>query len=89
MIPVFTIFFVIVILITAATIKHNTKEQDSVDSRFWERERKANSTLKKDISNLKYITIPDEFFPSESDALSLIHISSPRDRTRSRMPSSA
>ena len=36
MIPVFTIFFVIVILITVATIKHNTKEQDSVDSRFWE-----------------------------------------------------
>lgn len=69
MIPVFTIFFVIVILITVATIKHNTKEQDSVDSRFWERELKANSTLKKDISNLKYITIPDEFFPSESDAL--------------------
>ena len=57
MIPVFTIFFVIVILITAVTIKHNTKEQDSVDSRFWERERKANSTLKKDISNKPKVII--------------------------------
>lgn len=63
MIPVFTILFLTFIFICTTAIKKSNREQDEVMSRFWEREHAANSTLKKDISNLRYITIPDEFFP--------------------------
>jgi Flp pilus assembly protein TadD len=56
------------ILIIFAVILHNTirkstEAQQSLEERFWERERAANFTRRKDISNLNYLTIPLEKIP--------------------------
>lgn len=70
MFPLFTILFILFIIILTLTIKNKDANQQELFDQFWNREREANSTLKKDISNLEYITIPDEFFSTnlESDA---------------------
>lgn len=56
-------YFLITALIFRMLIKRSTKthEQDVAD--FMERESKANSTRRKDITNLDYITIPFETLP--------------------------
>lgn len=42
------------------------KAESSTEKAFWEREHNANFTPKKDLSNLSYITIPLEKFPSNN-----------------------
>ena len=63
MIPIFTILFIGFILVLQFQIRKSDAQQDEVDQRFWERERQANTIRKKDISNLDYITIPEDLFP--------------------------
>lgn len=63
MIPVITILFIIFLIVFKYRIAKSDADQSEVDRKFWEREQKANSTLRKDISNLNYITIPEELFP--------------------------
>lgn len=63
-IPVFFISFVMIIAAITVGNKRNTKKQNDVNEAFLERERKANTTRKKDISNLNYL-------PFDADALLL------------------
>lgn len=63
MIPFFTIFFILFLVFISYRFKKNAADQDEITARFWEREREANATRKKDISNLNYITIPEDLFP--------------------------
>lgn len=62
--PYFTIFAVIFIIVFTIKNRQNTRKQTTVTENFWKKESEANSTRKKDISNLDYITIPLEIFPS-------------------------
>ena len=48
-----------IILIVVIQLKLHKKSDKNSISDFLDRETKANSTRKKDISNLNYITIPD------------------------------
>jgi predicted Zn-dependent protease len=56
------------LLIIFALVLHNAirksgDAQQSAEDRFWRREQEANSTRRKDISNLDYLTIPLEKIP--------------------------
>lgn len=62
MFPCLAIFIVFIAILTYY-IRKSTAEQAAVEAAFWEKERKANSTLKADISTLDYISIPVERFP--------------------------
>lgn len=62
-VPIFTVCFIAFIAILTYQLKSTTAKQDELNEKFWDREREANSTRRKDISNLDYITIPDELFP--------------------------
>ncbi len=42
-------------------LERNSKQADSHSENFWQREATANSTRRKSLDNLEYITIPDEF----------------------------
>lgn len=63
MIPIFTIVIIILLIILTYQIRKTNKAQEEVEEQFWARERQANATRRKDISNLDYITIPDGLFP--------------------------
>lgn len=65
MIPFFTIFFVLFIIVLTVVMRKNTNNQKQVEELFLNREREANNTRKADISNLDYIIIPEEIFPQE------------------------
>lgn len=58
------VIFVFVIVLTMRFSYLRKKETDDMES-FFERERKANLSPRRDISNLSYITIPLEKFPSD------------------------
>lgn len=60
--PFLTIFLIFLIWLTIMIHRSNAKI-DAQEEKFWENERIANSTPAKDISNLRYITIPIEKFP--------------------------
>ncbi len=60
--PIFASFIVLSILI-AYEIKKSRKKQVSEEKSFWEKERMANSTRRKSLENLEYISIPLEEFP--------------------------
>lgn len=62
--PYFTIFAVIFIIVFTIRNRQNIRKQADITDNFWKKELEANSTRKKDISNLNYITIPLEIFPS-------------------------
>ncbi len=62
--PYFTIFAVIFIIVFTIRNRQNVKKQTNVTENFWKQEQEANSTRKRDISNLDYLTIPLEIFPS-------------------------
>ena len=47
----------------ALRYRYLNKKMDNDNEAFYERERKANATPKKDISNLTYIKVPLEKFP--------------------------
>ena len=50
--------------IIARNIKTQKKRKAHSEESFWERERRANSTRRKPIDGLNYITIPLETFPT-------------------------
>lgn len=60
--PFFASFIVLSILISYK-IKKSRKQQELNEKDFWERERLANTTRKKSLENLDYISIPMEDFP--------------------------
>ena len=65
MIPFFTIFMVVFIIILTIGLRKNSGAQEEAQERFWQREYEANHVRKADISNLDYITIPSDIFPQE------------------------
>jgi hypothetical protein len=52
-------YFIILIVCLQLCLRKNSKKNSENLDTFWEREARANSVRKKDISNLDYITIPD------------------------------
>jgi len=60
--PILPIFLIFLIWL-AFRLKSLDAKQDQAEKDFWAKERAANSTPAKDISNLRYITIPIEKFP--------------------------
>ena len=51
------------IFILNFAIHKNNHSQENVQEQFWENERQANFTRRKDIHNLNYLTIPIEKIP--------------------------
>ncbi|MCI8326407.1 MAG: hypothetical protein HFI37_01360 [Lachnospiraceae bacterium] len=62
MFPILTVF-IIFLLYYAYKRNQLSKQESEKDSSFWERENKANTTLRKDIEHLDYIQIPLDTFP--------------------------
>jgi len=56
-------FFLIFLVVIAVRLKALDAAQKKQEDDFWAKERQANITPAKDISNLRYITIPMEKFP--------------------------
>ncbi len=56
-------FFLIFLVVIAVRLKALDADQKKQEDDFWAKERQANITPAKDISNLRYITIPMEKFP--------------------------
>ena len=52
-------YFIILIIILQFAIKKSTRNHKSRNQQFLERESRANQVRRKDISNLNYISIPD------------------------------
>ncbi len=68
-IPVFLgVTLILAFLVNYASNKNKRNRAASLDA-FWEREMKANTTRKKDISNIDFITLPD-FLSSPTGSLS-------------------
>ncbi len=56
-------FILIFLVWLAIRIKSSDAKQEKQQADFWAKEKAANATPAKDISNLRYITIPIEKFP--------------------------
>ena len=70
-------FFLIFLIWLTFRIKSLDAKQEKEQADFWAREKAANATPAKDISNLSYITIPIEKFPLNfSDDDSVLEIES-------------
>ena len=54
--------FIFFIFLLAYFRKKGIRDQEAVETTFWNRENEANHTRRKDISGLPYITIPSEIF---------------------------
>ena len=58
------------VLIICAIIAYNKRKSDramrKASDNFWDKERQANLTRRKDISKLPYITIPYETLPLDA-----------------------
>ncbi len=55
---------IIIVILIAHNVKRQKRSAQQADIEFWAREQKANSTRKKNLDGLKYITIPLETFPT-------------------------
>lgn len=55
--------FIIFLIILTYFLRKNTRLEKETQEQFWEKERQANTTRKKDLSSLPYLTIPLETFP--------------------------
>lgn len=60
--PILTFFTLFVIILTLI-LKKNESQTNRKNDDFWERERKANFTRKKDIENLAYISFDPDSLP--------------------------
>lgn len=60
-------YFIILIIIFQLLMKKNSKKTDKRNADFFDKVSRANSTRKKDISGLDYITIPDSILNMTSD----------------------
>lgn len=69
MIPICLILFILFIAVITFAIKRAVSAQAKVTEEFWEKERKANSTLRGDTTDLCYITIPEKVFPLNNDKI--------------------
>ena len=69
MIPICLILFILFIAVITFAIKRADSAQTKVTEEFWEKERKANSTLRGDTTDLCYITIPEKVFPLNNDKI--------------------
>lgn len=69
MIPICLILFILFIAVITFAIKRADSAQAKVNEEFWEKERKANSTLRGDTTDLCYITIPEKVFPLNNDKI--------------------
>lgn len=67
MFPFLTIS-IIFMLVLAYFRKKSTDKQNEVQQQFWEQENLANSTLRQDISELEYISIPLDKFPLDTES---------------------
>lgn len=65
--PIFIFFVLFIVWLTYEMRKNSTIRQKHSDD-FWERERTADNTRRKDISNLDYITIPIQQLPFDDNA---------------------
>lgn len=54
----------IAVFVIAVNGKRQKKNQSQAEETFWDRERRANSTRKRSLDGLEYITIPLEKFPT-------------------------
>ena len=63
---IFLAVFIIFVLILNFAIHKNNHSQENVQEQFWENERQANFTRRKDIHNLNYLTIPIEKIPQKA-----------------------
>ena len=69
MIPICLILFILFIAVITFAIMRADSAQAKVTEEFWEKERKANSTLRRDTTDLCYITIPEKVFPLNNDKI--------------------
>lgn len=69
MIPICLILFILFIAVITFAIMRADSAQAKVTEEFWEKERKANSTLRGNTTDLCYITIPEKFFPLNNDKI--------------------
>lgn len=74
MIPICLILFILFIAVITFAIKRADSAQAKVTEEFWEKERKANSTLRGDTTDLCYITIPEKFFPLDLRDKTLVNL---------------
>ena len=63
MIPTFFILTILLVLWIQYQKRRTDRSATQKSEAFWERERQANTTRKKDISNLDYITVPVNNLP--------------------------
>ena len=63
MIPVFFILTILLVLWIYYQKARTDRSQKAVSDAFWEKERLANTTRKKDISQLEYIVVPVDTLP--------------------------
>lgn len=62
-IPIILIVFILFLVFINMRYRKSNKETKEREDAFWERERLANATRRKDITNLPYIIIPSEILP--------------------------
>ena len=62
-IPVFFIATVVFVIVLTIKRTQNTRHQEDVNEAFLDRERQANATRKKDISNLNYLPFSTDSLP--------------------------
>lgn len=60
--PVFT-SFIMIVLITNLAIRRSNEKARKAEENFWEKERRANSTRRKSLDSLNYISIPVDELP--------------------------
>lgn len=56
-------FFLLFLVFLAVRYRKIAAKREQAENEFWDKERQAKITPAKDISNLRYITIPIEKFP--------------------------
>ncbi|QFJ53594.1 hypothetical protein [Pseudobutyrivibrio xylanivorans] len=56
-------FFLLALVLLTIRLRSLSLKREQQEAEFWAKERQANITPAKDISNLRYITIPIEKFP--------------------------
>ena len=60
---VFLAIFIVFLLYINFLMHKNKRAQENLEKQFWDRERSANFSRKKDISNLNYLIITEDKIP--------------------------
>lgn len=64
-IPVLTVLILVFVVWLQYEIRKNSRQSKNSNDRFWEKEKTANQTRRKDISDLNYMTISLNLLPME------------------------